>query len=337
MDFRRQVIERWPERWPVQPFQEPAWVRQEPTYRDCSPTLIAGAVKRADARPAGNWYVVAASRAIRANEPLGLRVGTQELVAWRGEDGLTTIGPGACPHLGAPLDQARVHCGELVCRWHGLRVGPERPGWTPFPSYDDGVLVWARLDRLGGEAPTERPFVAPRPDGNAMIDAVATLTGICEPEDVVANRLDPWHGAWFHPYSFARLRVLSAPQGNDVAEADDRFVVEVTFRLAGKLGVPVIAEFTCPEPRTVVMTIVEGEGAGSVVETHATPLGAGHDGRPRTAVIEATIAASDRPGFAKATRIAPMLRPLMRRASARLWRDDLAYAERRYEVRTAYH
>ncbi|WP_410599723.1 DUF5914 domain-containing protein [Amycolatopsis sp. lyj-90] len=336
MDFRRQVIERWPERWPVQPFREPAWARQEPTYRECGPALIAAAVKRADARPAGNWFVIAASREVRADEPVGLRVGTQELVAWRGQDGVVTIGPGACPHLGAPLEQARVHCGELVCRWHGLRVGPGRPGWIPFPSHDDGVLVWVRLDRLGGETPTERPIVAPRPEGGGTIDAVATLTGICEPEDIVANRLDPWHGAWFHPYSFARLHVLSAPQGNDVTEADDRFVVEVTFRLAGKLGVPVIAEFTCPEPRTVVMTIVEGEGAGSVVETHATPLGAGHDGRPRTAVIEATIAASDRPGFVKATRIAPALRPLMRRASARLWRDDLAYAERRYEVRTAH-
>jgi hypothetical protein len=28
------------------------------------------------------------------------------------------------------------------------------------------------------------------------------MTGVCEPEDVVANRLDPWYGVWFHPYSF---------------------------------------------------------------------------------------------------------------------------------------
>ena len=48
------------------------------------------------------------------------------------------------------------------------------------------------------------------------------------------------------------------------------------------------------------MRIVDGEGAGSVVETHATPLGSGPDGLPRTAVIEASIAHSDRPGFARA-------------------------------------
>jgi hypothetical protein len=100
------------------------------------------------------------------------------------------------------------------------------------------------------------------------------------------------------------------------------------------LGIPVIAQFTAPEPRTVVMHIVEGQGVGSVVETHATPLGKGPDGRPRTAVIEAVIAQSDRTGFQYSLRAAPLLRPVMKLAAARLWRDDLDYAERRYALRT---
>jgi hypothetical protein len=81
------------------------------------------------------------------------------------------------------------------------------------------------------------------------------------------------------------------------------------------------------------MHILQGEGAGSVVETHATPLEPGADGAPRTAVIEAVIAHSERPGFAHALRIAPLLRPPIRWAARRLWRDDLAYAERRYALR----
>ena len=106
----------------------------------------------------------------------------------------------------------------------------------------------------------------------------------------------------------------------------------VTFRM-GRLGAPVIAEFSCPEPRTIVMHIVDGEGAGSVVETHATPIGTGPDGRPRTAVIEAVIAVSDLSGFRYALRAAPVIKPLMKIAATRLWRDDLAYAERRYALR----
>jgi hypothetical protein len=81
------------------------------------------------------------------------------------------------------------------------------------------------------------------------------------------------------------------------------------------------------------MRITEGEGTGSVVESHATPLGPDRHGRQRTAVVEAVLATSDRPGFPLARRLAPALRPLMRAAAGRLWRDDLTYAERRARLR----
>ena len=145
--------------------------------------------------------------------------------------------------------------------------------------------------------------------------------------------MDPWHGAWFHPYSFTSLEVLSAPpEDPQLPEDQDRFLVAVTFRM-GRLGVPVIAEFTSPEPRTLTMRILEGEGMGSVVETHATPNGVHADGRPRSTVIEAVIAHSDRPGFGHALKVQSAITPLMRMAAHRLWRDDLEYAERLYEVR----
>jgi hypothetical protein len=51
-------------------------------------------------------------------------------------------------------------------------------------------------------------------------------------------------------------------------------------------------------------------------------------------VIEAVIAQSDRTGFQYSLRAAPLLRPVMKLAAARLWRDDLEYAERRYALRT---
>ena len=129
-----------------------------------------------------------------------------------------------------------------------------------------------------------------------------------------------------------RLEVLSAPAADDdLPEEEDRFLVAVTFRI-GRLGVPVIAEFTSPEPRTLTMRIIDGEGSGSVVETHATPNGSGPDGRPRSTVIEAVIAHSDRPGFARALRAQSVIVPFMRQAANRLWRDDLEYAERLQEV-----
>ncbi|MFG2683257.1 DUF5914 domain-containing protein [Streptomyces sp. NPDC048392] len=319
------------------------WERQRPTWREARPAVIAAALERALARPSGNWYVLGASTDLRAARPLSGTVAGVEVVVWRDARGRPVGGPGACPHLGAPLADSPVRCGTLVCHWHGLALdGAPFAGWEPLPVHDDGVLVWVRLDGVGQEAPTPAPLVPARPPGATALTSVWRGAGTCEPEDVIANRLDPWHGAWFHPYSFVDLTVLEAPgetphadgggEGHGAGE-DDRFVVDVSFRLTGRLVVPVRAEFTAPGPRTVVMRIADGEGAGSVVESHATPLGPDGSGRPRTAVVEAVLATSDRPGFPLVRRLAPALRPLMRAAAGRLWRDDLAYAERRGYLR----
>lgn len=311
------------------------WAAQPPTWQAASPGLISAALDRALSRPTGNWYVLAASSDVRAVRPYGRTVAGREVVAWRGPGGRLTAGPGVCPHLGAPLRGGAVCRGRLVCHWHGMSFDRDgAPGWLPYPAYDDGVLAWVRLDEAGAEPPSPGPPVPARPDPARSVAAVTRVEGVCEPEDVVANRLDPWHGAWFHPYAFAGLTVIEAPGRSAAPDDVDRFTVEVSFKVTARGAVPVVAEFTAPGPRTVVMRILEGEGTGSVVETHATPLGADVHGRPRTAVIEAVVAVSDRPGFALARRAAPVLRPLMRCAAARLWRDDLAYAERRWHLRS---
>ncbi|MEU6775043.1 DUF5914 domain-containing protein [Streptomyces sp. NPDC046759] len=309
-----------------------AWERQRPTWPDARPALIADALKRAQARPSGNWYVVGASGELRADRPVARTVAGHEVVLWRDATGRLAAGPGVCPHLGAPLGDSPVRCGTLVCHWHGLALdGRPFAGWEPWPAHDDGVLLWVRLDDAGGEEPTSRPAVPARPALSGALAAVHTATGRCEPEDVVANRLDPWHGAWFHPYSFVDLTVVETPGPRGT---EDAFTVDVSFKVAGRLVVPVRAVFTAPGPRTVVMRITDGEGEGSVVETHATPLG--HDvlGRPRTAVVEAVVATSGRRGFAVARRATALLAPVMRYAAGRLWRDDLAYAERRWSLRS---
>ncbi|MYV70668.1 Rieske 2Fe-2S domain-containing protein, partial [Streptomyces sp. SID2131] len=273
-----------------------AWERQRPTWREAKPALIAEALDRAGARPSGNWFVVGGSRDLRDGRPLGRTVAGTELVLWRDAEGTPHAGPGACPHLGAPLKDSVVRCGTLICHWHGLALdGGPFAGWSPWPVHDDGTLLWVRLDRAGGETPTERPAVPERPSAAGAVAAVYTGVGTCEPEDVVANRLDPWHGAWLHPYSFVDLEVLRTP-----TEEDDALEVEVSFKVAGRVVVPVRAVFTAPGPRTVVMRITAGEGAGSVVETHATPLTPAGARRPRTAVVEAVVAGSDRRGFAVA-------------------------------------
>ncbi|MFF6783407.1 DUF5914 domain-containing protein [Streptomyces sp. NPDC012510] len=323
-------------RYPLRLRRRPvSWERQAPTWQQARPALIGHALQRALARPSGNWFVVGATAHLTSTRPLSGTIAGTEVVVWRDARGRLVGGPGQCPHLGAPLALSPVRCGTLVCHWHGLSLdGSTHAGWKPLPVHDDGVLVWVRLDTAGGENPLPAPVVPARPAPAASLHTVWTGVGSCEPEDVMANRLDPWHGAWFHPYSFVDLTVVRTPgDSEDGGEAGDSLVVDVSFRLTRRIVVPVRAEFTAPEPRTVLMRITDGEGAGSVVETHATPLGADLLGRPRTAVAEAVIATSDRPGFSLARTLAPLLRPLIRTAAGRLWRDDLAYAERHRHLR----
>ncbi len=288
---------------------------QRPAWQQSSPAWIAAALRLSQELPSGGWYVLDAARAV-TGRPRCFRVNGRALVAFR-DGARVVVAPDACPHLGASLSQGRVEGGQVVCPWHGMRLGARGLGaWKPLPTHDDGLLVWVRLD--GDERPTDAPRLPTRP-ANA-IDAVLRVEAACDPRDVIANRLDPWHGPHLHAHSFCRLHVLE--------QQPDAITVRVAYRVAGPVAVEVDARFHCVDPRTIVMTIVRGEGEGSVVETHATPLQPG-----RTAIVEAALACSDRRGFALARAAAPLFRPALLWASRRLWVDDAAYAERLYASR----
>lgn len=331
---RREVAARNP----IRRIPQPAEPQMAPSWRQAKPGRIARALETALQQNSGGWYVAGKSGDVPAERSITRTVGGREVVFFRdtrppsadaatGPGGGLVAGPGACPHLGALMTDCVVAEGTLYCRWHGLALTRDGdPTWSPYRAYDDGVLIWVQLP-TAGETETDAPRLPARPPLDRSLAAVVSRPGICEPDDVIANRLDPWHGAWFHPYSFSHLEV------DDAASDDDTLTVDVTFRLSRTYGVPVRAEFTCPDTRTIVMTIVDGEGAGSVVETHATPLGTDERGRARTMMTEATIAYSDRPGFRVAKWLSPLLRPAVQRTQGQLWVDDLAYAERRYELR----
>jgi hypothetical protein len=299
------------------------------TWREAKPARIERALAAAQRRPTHGWLVAAASTDVPADRSLVRTVAGREVVLWRDPDGAVLAGPGACPHLGARLDDCDVVSGTVLCRWHGMPLGRDSdPPWATFAAYDDGVLVWVRLGPVEeGVAPTERPVLAVRPALEGAIASVISLAATCEPRDIMANRLDPWHGAWLHPYAFSDLRV------DDDASSDDRLVLDVAYRLGRTFAVPVRAEFTCPDSHTIVMTITGGEGAGSVVETHATPLTAPGVHPARTVMTEAVVATSDRVGFRIARGMAPLVRVGMRASATQLWRDDLEYAARRYALR----
>ncbi len=297
------------------PDVQPIASSSDPDWQQAKPASIARALELALARPHGNWYVVDAARRI-TDKPRRFRIAGREMVAWRG-NGEIVMAPDACPHMGASLAEGCVRNGNIVCPWHGMALGSRAHGsWKPYTVHDDGVLAWVRVGEADPLVPA--PVLPKRPD--RFIEGVVRLEARCDPVDVLANRMDPWHGVHFHPYSFAGLKVM--------ALTEDSVTVRVAKRIIGRVVVETDAIFFSPEPRSIVMTIIAGEGKGSVVETHAAPIDAG-----RTAIVEATLATSDRAGFQHVLKLRRLIGPLIERSARRLWVDDIAYAERLRELR----
>lgn len=330
----------------------PPQAKPIPDWKAAHQPSIQRSLARALARPSGGWYVLGATRELSGHTPrrrlatadvwpaaISRRIGGVrhrhtvagiELVSWVA-NGRVAVAPAQCPHLGAHLADGRVDpSGRIVCPWHGLALPSEvnervdgQGRWSPLPVFDDGILLWVRLHNDHDDV-SPQPVITERPE--RFFDAVIRREVACEPADIMANRLDPWHGVHFHPYAFARLEVMSA--------SDDALDLRVAYRITRRREVEVEARFHCPDPRTIVMTITEGEGRGSVIETHATPVTLAAPGRaPLTAMIEATLATSDRPGFVHLLKAVSLARPALAALAGRLWRDDAAYAERLYVVR----
>jgi isorenieratene synthase len=287
-----------------------------PDWKQAQPVWINAALEHALSKPSGGWFVLDSSRAI-GDGPKRYRVNGEDYVVWRATSGIA-VAPDRCPHMGARMSDGFVRDGCVVCPWHGLAIGEEGLGvWKPLKSFEDGVLIWVRPE--SEDDLTDEPILPVRPD--RYFDATMRLEANCDPRDVLANRLDPWHGAHFHPHSFGNLKVLEKDHST--------ITVRVVYRITKRVGMEVDAIFECPDPRTIVMTIVRGEGVGSVVETHATPIEPG-----RSAVIETTLATSDRPQFLTfMNTFGRFVRPVIEKRARRLWVEDGEYAERRYELR----
>jgi isorenieratene synthase len=313
LDVRRSITHgiRFGRRLPPEPIRD-----ARPDHEQAEPAWIRRALAASQARSGGGWFVLDASHRC-GEQPRAFSIKGRPIVVFRSGSQLVAARD-VCPHMGAALSGGVVREGRIHCPWHGLSFGAEEcDGYRPFATHDDGRLAWVRFDDAG-EAPTDEPILAPRPE--LGLEGVIRVEARCEPADVIANRLDPWHGAHYHPHSFAWLRILE--------RGTDDVTLRVAYRVMWPWVMEVDARFHSPNPRTIVMTIVRGEGVGSVVETHATPLGG-----DRTAITELTVASTDRIGLAVIRMLQPLARPLIEHAAHKLWVEDAAYAERLYALR----
>ena len=290
------VLKKAEKRRPASPLRRLSgqdWAAMAPTWRDAKVGIIDAALARPRARPSGNWFVAGASRDVRTGSPVGTTVGDVEVVLWRTADGRVHAGPGACPHLARPWTTAAVqrqHCAAAGTGWRSAR---RARGLAPVSRpRRRRARLGPRSTRSAARSPP-RPRRARAPAAGPVLGRGDRRAGPVRARDVIANRLDPWHGSWLHPYAFSHLRVDDAASTDRPARRRRRLPARAHLGRAGA------RRLLLPGRADDVMQITEGEGAGSVVETHATPLGADEHGAPVTQVTEATIAYSDRAGFAR--------------------------------------
>ena len=206
--------------------------------------------------------------------------------------GRAACGPGLLPAPGADLATGKIECGGLICPWHGLRLeGGREFGWKPLPAHDDGVLVWVRLDKVGGEEPLDAPVLPKRPAGDRLA-AVTRLEGSASRATSSPTGSTPGMGPGSIRTRSRSWRSSGAPV--DADDDSDVFLVAVTFHL-GRVGVPVIAEFTV-RSRGPSSCTSSTERCGQRRGDPRHPDRARPRRPARTAVIEAVIAQSDRPG-----------------------------------------
>ena len=164
-------------RIPISRMPQPRENRMATTWRLAKPARIAAALRVAQSRDSGGWFVAGSSADVGRKESVTRTIAGREVVFWRNSAGGLIAGPGACPHLGALLDKCPVIDGTMYCRWHGLALTQSGDQtWSPYRAYDDGVLIWVGLP-TDGEVATDRPSLPARPPLSESVSAVISEAG----------------------------------------------------------------------------------------------------------------------------------------------------------------
>ena len=86
-------------RIPIERIPQPRENRMSSTWRLAKPARIAAALRTAQSRNSGGWFVAGASGDVGGKESVTRTIAGREVVFWRNSAGELVAGPGACPHL----------------------------------------------------------------------------------------------------------------------------------------------------------------------------------------------------------------------------------------------
>jgi phenylpropionate dioxygenase-like ring-hydroxylating dioxygenase large terminal subunit len=179
------------------------------------------------------WYVACFSDEVKRGEPFGRRILGERLVFYRRRDGKVVALKDRCPHRSFPLSASTVDGDDIVCRYHGIRYGPDgsckqvptqdhAPKAMRVPAFlvvETAPVVWIWM----GDA--ELGARTPLPDAAWMLDDYgwATSRGYMHLNASYVflheNLLDLSHLSFLHANSFGTPDYASAPFEVEATEA----------------------------------------------------------------------------------------------------------------------
>lgn len=188
------------------------------------------------------WYVAAQSEDINATQPLGRTVCNIDIAFFRNKEGVVQAVEDFCPHRGAPLSLGFVEDGELVCGYHGLRMGGEGktlsmpnqrverfPCIRRIPVIERYGFIWIWPGETERADPALIPnlFWADSPDwayGGGLYHIA------CDYRLMIDNLMDLTHETYVHASSIGQKEIDEAPvkttmEGQQVVTS--RFMPEI--------------------------------------------------------------------------------------------------------------
>ena len=187
------------------------------------------------------WYVAAMSSEV-TDKPLGRTICNHNLVMYRGKDDAIACIEDFCPHRGAAMSLGYVEEGELVCGYHGLRMGPDGqtismpkqrtdrfPCTRSFPVMEKYgfVWVWPGDKALADESKLPK-FHWAENEGWAYGGGLFHIK--CDYRLMIDNLMDLTHETYVHSTSIGQKEIDEAPvktrmEGDQVIT--ERFMPEV--------------------------------------------------------------------------------------------------------------
>ena len=208
--------------------------------------------------PKNAWYVACMPHEID-DKPLGRRVCNEQIVFYRGPDGVVAALEDFCPHRGAPLSLGRVVEGKLVCGYHGLEMGSDGKtiampgqrvrGFPPirtYPAVERHGFVWVWPgDAAKADAATIHDLAWARDPEWAFGGGMYHVA--CDYRLMIDNLMDLTHETYVHAGSIGQKEIdEAAPATKTEGDEVDHQPLHAQHHRAAVLAAWRCAATTCP-------------------------------------------------------------------------------------------